>query len=251
MIDFHSHILPEIDDGAPDTETSLSMLKKCAEIGVETVVLTPHCYFFLEEDIIDFVKTRNEKYSLLKEAMIRDGGKFPKVLLGAELHLSKFHSRVDCLKDLAIEGTNYILIEMPVGKWESDLYETLYSLSLKGLRPILAHIDRYLYGHRKDFHNLFSLDLAYQVNADAFLMRGIKKKMPYFFEHGAIHILGSDMHNLSERNTRMKEAKSVLLNKYGKDYYNFIAENSKLIINNEEFNIECFEKMKFSKRMKL
>lgn len=251
MIDFHSHILPEIDDGAPDIETSLQMLKKCAEIGIKTIVLTPHCYFFQDEDIIDFINLRNEKYAELKDAIKKDGGKFPKVLLGAELHLSKFHARSDYLKGLAIEGTNYILIEMPVGKWESDLYETLYSISLKGLRPILAHIDRYFYGHRKDFHNLFSLDLAYQVNADAFLIRGIKKKMPYFFEHGAIHILGSDMHNLSERNNRMNEARNVLMNKYGKDYYDFIVENSELIIDNEEFNIECFEKMSFKKRIKL
>lgn len=251
MIDFHSHILPEIDDGAPDIEISLLMLKKCAEIGIETIVLTPHCYYFQDEDICDFITLRNQKYAELKNAMAKDGGKFPKVLLGTELHLSKFHSRCEHIKELVIEGTNYILIEMPGGKWESDLYETLYSLMLKGLRPIMAHIDRYLYGHRKDFHNLYSLDLAYQVNADAFLLRGIKKKMPYFFEHGAIHILGSDMHNLAERNNRMNEAKNVLLTKYGKDYYDFLAENSKLILNNEEFNIECFEKMKFKQRIKL
>ena len=251
MIDFHSHILPEVDDGAPDMGTALAMLRKCTEIGIDTIVLTPHCYYIQDEDISDFINLRNQKYSELKEAMKMDGGNFPKVLLGAELHLSKFHARSQLLNGLAIEGTNYILIEMPAGKWETDLYDLLYSLSLKGLRPILAHIDRYFYGHRKDFHNLFSLDLAYQVNADAFLLRGIKKKTPYFFEHGAIHILGSDMHNLAERNNRMNEAKQVLLTKYGKDYYDFIEENSQLIINNEEFNIECFEKMPFKKRIKL
>lgn len=251
MIDFHSHILPDIDDGAKDVVRSIEMLKACAENGVKKVVLTPHCYFSKDSDIRHFIIERNEKYRLLKKAIKESGEKLPELILGCELHLNKLHSRSDYLKELAMEGTNYIMLEMPMGNWESILYDTIYSISLKGLRPIIAHIDRYFYEHKEDFHNLFSLDLTYQVNCDSFIIPGIKKHMHYFFECGAIHILGSDMHNLSNRTTKMAECKKIIQDKYGEEYYKFIEKNSELVLNNKETDIHCFEKMGFWKKMKL
>lgn len=251
MIDFHSHILPGIDDGAKDINQSIKMLKICAENGVRKVVLTPHCYFSDDNDIRSYIRERNEKYRILKKAVSESGEKLPELLLGCELHLSKFHAKSEYLKELAIEGTNYIMLEMPMGKWEPVIYDTIYSISLKGLRPIIAHIDRYFYEHKEDFHNLFSFDLTYQVNCDSFLMRGIKKQMPYFFECGAIHILGSDMHNLTTRTTRMAECKDIIKNKYGEEYYRFIENNSNFVLENKEVDIHCFEKMGFWKKMKL
>ncbi len=251
MIDFHSHILPGIDDGAKDIEKSLLMLGECKKNGVETVVLTPHCYFTEDVDIRDFIINRNEKYRLLKEAIKNSGEEFPELRLGCELYLNNQHRNSAFLKELAIEGTNYIMLEMPVGEWDSEIYETIYTITLKGLRPMLAHIDRYYLEHREDFHNLFSFDLAYQVNCGAFLFSKFKKNMPYFFEHGAIHVLGSDMHNLSTRNTKMAECEKVLKTAYDMEYYNYLKRNGELIINNKETEIKFFEKMSFFKKLKI
>jgi len=251
MIDFHSHILQDIDDGAKNIEQSIKMLKLCAENGVDTVVLTPHCYYTDSDDIRRFIRERNEKYRILKQAIADSGEALPEVLLGCELHLNKLHAKSDYLKELAIEGTNYIMLEMPTGKWESVIYDTIYSVSIKGLRPIMAHIDRYYYDHQPDFHNLFSFDLTYQVNCDSFILPGIKKKMPYFFECGAIHILGSDMHNLTTRTTNMAECKKIIREKYGENCYKFISDNSRLVLANEDVNIHSFGKMSFWKKMKL
>lgn len=251
MIDFHSHILPDIDDGSKDIHQSIQMLKACAENNVTVVALTPHCYFTNDDEIKDFIRLRNEKYRLLKQAVKDSGEKLPELRLGCELHLNKTHSKSGLLKELAIEGTNYIMIEMPMGKWEPELYDCLYSISLKGLRPVIAHIDRYFFAHEKEFHNLFSLDLTYQVNCDSFIMPGIKKHMPYFFERGAIHILGSDMHNLSNRTTRMAECEKIIKSKYGEEYCKFIKLNSQRVLNNEDVDIHCFEKMGFFKKLML
>lgn len=251
MIDFHSHILPDIDDGAKSPEESIEMLKVCAENGVKTVVLTPHCYHTDENDIRNFIRERNEKFRLLKQEVEKSGLELPELILGCELHLNKVHSNSDYLKELAIQGTNYIMLELPMGKWEPVIYDTIYSIFLKGLRPIMAHIDRYYYGHQKDFHNLFSLDLAYQVNCDAFMTRGIKKKVPYLFECGAIHILGSDMHNLTSRTSRMAECREIIRTKYSENCYRYIRDNSRLVLDNKDVNIFSFGKMGFWQRMKL
>lgn len=251
MIDFHSHILPDIDDGAKNLEESLKMLKVCAENGVKKIVLTPHCYHTSDKEIKEFIRERNEKYRILKDAVSRSGEKLPELLLGCELHLNKAHANSKLLDELAIEGTNYIMLEMPVGKWKPVIYDTIYSISLKGLRPIMAHIDRYYLDHKDDFHNLFSYDLTYQVNCDSFLIPGFKKKMPYFFECGAIHILGSDMHNLKTRTTQMKKCSEIIKKKYGEHCYRFIQDNSKLVLDNKDVHIHSFGKMSFWQRIKL
>lgn len=251
MIDFHSHILPGIDDGAKDLAQSLDMLRASYEAGVRKIVLSPHCYYTSDSDIKQFIRERNEKYRLLKSEAEKSGEDFPEMLLGCELHLNKCHADSQYLKELAIGGTDYILLEMPVGKWEPRIYDAIYSISLKGLRPLIAHIDRYYFEHKKDFRNLFSLDLSYQVNCDSFLMSHIKKQMPYFFEVGAIHVLGSDMHNLSSRTTHMAECRKIITEKYGSDRYDFIERNSKLVLDNKETEVHCFEKMGFFQKIKL
>lgn len=251
MIDFHSHILPGIDDGAKDIEQSLLMLRECRKNGVDVVVLTPHCYFTDDRDIKDFICKRNEKYRMLKDAIANEKEELPDVRLGCELHLNKVHRESAFLKELAIEGTDYIMLEMPVGKWKPEIYEVIYSINLKGLHPIIAHIDRYYFDHKDDFHNLFSLDLTYQVNCESFLKPTIKKQMPYFFECGAIHILGSDMHNLDTRTTKMSECEEVIKTRYGEEYYNYIKRNSGLVLDNKETEIKIFGKMSFFKKLKI
>ena len=67
MIDFHSHILPGIDDGSSDIGESLEMLRLCVQNGVETVVLTPHCYYTDDSHIKAFIHDRNAKFRTLKE----------------------------------------------------------------------------------------------------------------------------------------------------------------------------------------
>lgn len=251
MIDFHSHILPDIDDGAKDLEQALKMLKVSAENGVKKIVLTPHCYYTSDKDIKEFIRDRNEKFRILKDAVSRSKDKMPELLLGCELYLNKAHANSEYLKELAIEGTNYIMLEMPTGIWKPIIYETIYSICLKGFRPIMAHIDRYYADHHDDFYNLFSLDLTYQVNCDSFLTPYIKKKMPYFFECGAIHILGSDMHNLTSRTNQMLKCQKIIKTKYGEHCYKFIEDNSNLVLDNKDVHIHSFGKMGFWRKIML
>lgn len=250
MFDFHSHVLSGIDDGSKSIEMSLDMLHDSFTQGVTTVVATPHCYLMEEKNISSFLKKRNDSFNLLKKAMEEDAREFPKIKLGCELRIMTPISDMGKLKDLCIEGTNYILVEMPHKKWTVDYYDYLYALLLRGMRPIIAHIDRFL-EHKKEFLNLYSMDLVYQVNADAFIKSPVKYEVSKLFEHGAVHILGSDMHDDTKRVSHMKKAYNAIIKGYGEERWDYLHQNGINILNNDDILKVNFEKKSFWETLKL
>jgi len=121
-IDFHTHILPAVDDGSKSVEESLEMLAMEREQGVETVVLTPH--FYPQSDRPHrFLDRRQRAFEKLMAA----GGaeQLPRFRLGAEVYYFNGIGSWEGLKDLAIEGTKYVLIEMPFTKWTGRMYDEL------------------------------------------------------------------------------------------------------------------------------
>ena len=250
MIDFHSHILPQIDDGAQNVKVSLDMLSESYRQGVRTVVATPHCHIKSEHDIDIFFKARELSYNMLKRAMAKDGRKFPEIVLACELQIPENIRHLDKLLPLCIENTNYILVEMPYERWSEDCYDFLYKLTLKGMRPIIAHIERFL-NKKKEFYNLYSLDLLYQVNADSFLAPLTKRNLPELFENGAIQLLGSDMHNTTRRATHMKNAVERIIKGYSENLVDYLMTNAERVLNNEQVDIVRFEKMSFLRKFKL
>ncbi len=250
MIDFHSHVLPGIDDGAQNVQMSLEMLRESAGQGVTTVVATPHCYLKREKDISEFLKKRNESHEILKEAMERDGGEFPTLRMGCELQIMKEIPDMNYLKTLCIENTDYILVEMPYTKWNVNCYDFLYAMILRGMKPVMAHIERF-WGQRSEFYNLFSLDLIYQVNADAFLSGKAKKWVAELFAEGAVHIIGSDMHNTASRTTRMGEAAKRIVSSYGEERLEYLMTNAERMLENKQPEKISFPKLSFFEKMKL
>ncbi len=250
MIDFHSHILPQIDDGAQNVQISLDMLAESYRQGVRTVIATPHCRIASEKDIDIFLEKRKKSYEILKDAIKKDQRKLPEIVLGCELQVSGNVRHFEKLLPLCIENTNYILIEMPYTRWHEDCYDFLYELLLNGMRPIMAHIERFL-NKKKDFYNLYSLDLLYQVNADSFLSPLVRRQIPELFSSGAIQFLGSDMHNTTRRPTRMQKASERIVKSYGTPCFERLMNNAALALNNEPVPVIRYEKMSFFKKMKV
>ena len=251
MIDFHSHILPGIDDGASDVKMSLDMLAKSYEQGVKTVVATPHCYLTKDEKIEHFLEKRQKSFNILIDAMKNDERAFPEVILGCELGVYREPSDVKELQKLCIENTDYILVEMPYEKWNVNNYDFIYLLKINGMKPIIAHIERY-WVQRNDFYNLFSLDVLFQVNADFFLTPNSRKKViPYLFENNALHILGSDMHNTTTRSSNMKQASEYISLKYGNDRFGYLMNNAYEVLNNNDVKKFRFPPLGFFEKIKL
>lgn len=250
MIDFHSHVLPRIDDGSKSIEMSLDMLAYSFEQGVNTVVATPHCHLTCEADVEKFLINREASYNTLVNAMKKDSRKFPDIRLGCELRVMDDIPQMNELKPLCIENTDYVLVEMPYKNWTYNHYDFLYAMLLKGMHPIMAHIERFR-EYKKEFVNLFSLDLLYQVNADSFISRPFKKFIPTLFENGAVQVIGSDMHNTTSRISRMKSAKEAIISGYGNNRWEMLMQNAHDILDNKKVTRQAFAHMSFWDTIKL
>ncbi len=206
MIDFHSHVLPSIDDGAKDVNEALMMLQDAYEKGIGVVFATPHLKVYSDGELSEALKTRDEAFEVLVNEAKQRGTLIPEVKKGFEVHLDKDITEFLDFSKICIEGTNKMLVEMPMRYWDKFATDRIEALKKKGIVPILAHIERYI-GFKKNIEKALLLDgVIYQVNADAFFgfrrMRLVKK----LFKMGKIVVVGSDMHNMAGRKNKMSEA---------------------------------------------
>lgn len=242
MIDFHSHILPGIDDGARDVETSLKMLSVCRDTGIETVLMTPHCHPMSQEKVDSFIENRDDAFELLSSTLKKQKSKFPKIIPASEVRIYNGLHKLSGIDKLCIKDTNYILLEMPYEVWKDYAFEEIYHLTRLGFRPIMAHLDRFL-DQEKYFGEFFSLDVQVQINSSAFIESGIRKKMIKLFEHGHIQVLGSDTHNLSNRTPNVETAYNIIEKKFGKEYVDYINASGNSILKNADVKPSGFQKM--------
>jgi protein-tyrosine phosphatase len=139
LIDTHSHLLPLVDHGCPDMDTSLSMAREALASGIDTVVCTPH----LSEMVPDDITMAKEVTAQLREEL-ESAGIDLKLLLGFEVDLGLAATcKVEELRQLTIEGSPAaIVLEMPYEGWPHFLDETLFRLTTWGFQPVLAHPER-------------------------------------------------------------------------------------------------------------
>jgi len=197
MTDYHTHILPGIDDGSRDVAMSLAMLRMLHQQGIDEVACTPH-YYPGPERPEDFLIRRAESYAALSEAM--DDG-MPTLLPGAEFYYYEGISRLDCLPDFALAGKGLLLVEMPFAKWETRWVDELLAIhDRKDLNLMLAHVNRYTrYAERAMLQNLAKEGVAFQINNEAFLSFFAKRRAQKLLAWDNPIYLGSDAHNLGAR----------------------------------------------------
>ena len=216
IIDFHSHILPGIDDGSQNVEESIALLRKEAEQGITHVVATPH--FYPQHDTPErFLKRRAEAETILREEMSKHTG-LPEVSVGAEVYFFSGISDCDGILPLTIDKKQCILIEMPLGPWPEKVYQELEGMYNKqNLLPIVAHVDRY-FGRFRTYgipERLSQLPVLVQANADFFLDKATRAKALRMLKKDQIHLLGSDCHNLSSRSPKLMEAVTLIEKRLG------------------------------------
>ncbi len=237
MIDFHSHILPDVDDGALNIKTSLDMINESKAQGINTIVSTSHCYPKCEESIEHFLLRREAAYKQLCNEMATSDTTFPKIHKGCEVNMLTDIAELKNICDLCIENTNYILVEMPYTPWKEWMLDSVYKLTLLGLRPIMAHIDRYTLQDIENLSNLVDFGVVFQINGELFLDKKMKKIADKIMNDSYAHILGSDMHSMNKRKPNLAEAKEAIIYRYGKECFEQMKENANCILNNEE--IKC------------
>lgn len=229
MIDFHTHILPGVDDGAASAEESSELLESLSRQGVDTVVLTPH-YYGRRRNVRTFLKEFERAYASLREAYRGE----MRLIRGAECNISTCaNSDFGELKALAIGDTNYILTELSFEKkWTEDFWERIDNLLIEGLIPVIAHTELYpaVRRHREYAVRLTEMGCLLQVNCDSLLDRTKKKILDYFFTNGLVSCLGSDTHNPQTRPPHYREAADELARRYGKTCFEGIQTQMRDIL---------------------
>lgn len=214
MVDFHSHILPGIDDGAEDVSLSLEMLKESARQGVKAMCATSHFYADRESPQ-DFLHRRKASVEELLLGARRERGKYPEVYLGAEVLYFPGMSEAQELKDLCIGRSPCLLIEPPMLRWTDMMLDEIELTGIKLNRiPVIAHIDRYMriLNDGSLFDRIGSRKILIQANASFFLHADTAKYAVEYLEEGKIHFIGSDCHNLDNRPPNMQFANEAIKN---------------------------------------
>ncbi len=211
MTDFHTHILPGMDDGSRSGKESQAMLREEARQGISTVVLTPHFYAF-ENSPAEFLEKRRRALAAL--APYREAG-MPGFLVGAEVLYFEGICNVATLDQLRIRTTALLLLEMPMCPWTERMIADVLELNRRpGFRVVLAHIERYLHLQpRGTVERLVSEGVLIQANVAFFAHWRTRHRALRMASRGQIHLLGSDCHSMGARrpnwDTLPKQARTL------------------------------------------
>jgi len=235
MVDFHTHILPKIDDGSKSVEESLAMLRAEWEQGIQEVVLTPHFYPQID-DPREFLSRRQAAFEQLQAAMGEEA--LPKLRLGAEVYFYYGMSNSEILKELVISGTRCILVEMPTTLWTERMFMELADIYNKQeLIPIIAHIDRYIRPFRTQGipQKLALLPVLVQASGSFFLLSRTRRLAMKLLKEDKIHLLGSDCHNMTSRRPALNKACEAIVKGLGESPIRRIGRLGQQILSDPDF----------------
>lgn len=222
VYDFHSHILPGIDDGAKDLSTSMEMLEKVCTQKVDIMAATPH--FYASRDRIDsFLKRRGMAWDAfffgMEEKRKQGLEDIPRFILGSEVAFFDDISRAEEIELLTYGKSNLMLLEMPFVPWtQRNIEEVAYLLQERGFRILIAHLERYLGipGNKKQVKALLELPVFVQLNAEALLDRWHRHTYLKMFAEGTAHVLGSDCHGAHHRVPNLQIGRDMIGKKKGR-----------------------------------
>jgi protein-tyrosine phosphatase len=207
-----------MDDGSKSVEESIAMLRLQAAQGVETVVATPH-FYANDETVADFIGRRRKALEALKEQLPKQS---PALRLGAEVKYYQGISRMEGLKELRIQGSKLLLLEMPMSVWTEYMVRELVELSGKsGVILVLAHVERYMHLQKQSvWDRLADSGILMQINGSFLTGVGSRRKAIALLECGMVQFLGSDCHDLTVRPPQLIKAFDVIRKKLGEDFLN-------------------------------
>ena len=220
LIDIHSHIIPGVDDGSPDMETSLGLLRMAAENGTTDIIATPHVIDVSTTLTWDSIRRSVEE--LQKEA---DRNGIPITIYpGAETELNfdllelirKDHSA------FCLAGSRYCLMEMPSLMLPPHLDDMIYELQLMDIVPVLAHPERQMQLMENPDRLLELLHKGCAAQCNGGSLTGVfgpkvQSDIRRLLDRDMVAFMGSDAHNLRHRNTNLKEAREAVTEGWGSE----------------------------------
>ncbi len=223
VIDFHSHILPGVDDGSRNLDVSCEMCDMSRSQGVDVMAATSHFYAY-QDRVDDFLSRRQKGYDQLRAEAEKRG---LTLRLGAEVAFFPGIQRADRLSDLVIEGTNILLIEMPFEPWTSAYLREIESLACgPEFQVMIAHLERFMHipGNRPAIRSLLEMPVYVQINAESLLDRRERRRLVGMFRKGEAHFLGTDSHGVHHRPPNLSEGREILKKELGQDFLDRMDE---------------------------
>lgn len=237
MIDIHSHILPNLDDGSTSFEMTLDMLRNAEKDGTNDIIATPH--FCIGYGEATYFKVKQEVINLRQ--VLKKNNININVYHGQEVY---FHNNILEFLDKGLIGTindsKYMLVELPLNKIEDNVLDILYEVNIRGIKVILAHPERYIefISNHTKINKFIDEGILFQLNSGSILGkfgRDIQKTAKVFLKSSVYNFIGSDAHNNRNRTTGLSES-IRLINKVTPSYERVFEESGKLVINNGDIN---------------
>ncbi len=254
MIDFHTHILPNIDDGARSVEETIHLIQEAKQAGFEAIIATSHYMEgYYETDVSGREIWINAIYQKLQEENFAI-----KLYLGSEIYLSdNIISLLEEGKASTINDTSYTLFEMPLNIEPLNLYHVVYEMMQAKLVPILAHPERYTFVQQDPelIYDLIEKGVLMQANYASILgyygpkAQVIVKK---FLENNMVHFLGSDVHRANTIYPKIPQILEKLTQIVGKEKLEKLTTtNPKLVLKNKRIDMEEPNKIELTLKEKM
>ena len=196
MIDFHTHILPNIDDGARDIEETFNLIEEAKQAGFNKIVLTPHYMEgYYETDVAEREVWLD---AISKNLFIKnfDG----ELYIGNEIYMSEnLIKLLENAKASTINNTSYVLFELPLNAEPLNLYDIIYEMQQYKIVPILAHPERYSFIRKEPelLYDLAQKGVLMQCNFGSIIGQygnSAKIFVKKMLENNYVHFLGTDVH---------------------------------------------------------
>ena len=215
MIDIHSHIIPGIDDGSRNMEMTLEMLRNAEKDGTKEIIATPHYLLEYGESTINDIKILVEEIN----SIVNKEGINIKIYSGQEVYFTEniienyIKGNIGTLND-----SRYMLIEFPTQKFDKNIFDILYELQIRDIVIVIAHPERYKPFIQKPalINDFIGEGYLFQMNAGSLegkFGEKAKKIANLFLANNIYNFVGSDAHNIKNRNTGLKKAMNLLKEK--------------------------------------
>ena len=205
MIDFHSHILPNIDDGSRSMEESINLIREATEAGFAGIISTSHYlqdyYECDEQERRKLLEDIDDEASKLSNNI---GMQMPKLYLGSEIYITTdMINLLEEKKASTINNTKYVLFELPMNSRPLFVKDVVYKLIEDGYRPIIAHPERYSYvkeniGFVKELKDMGALFQSNYGSIIGMYGNSAKKTVKKLLKENLISFLGSDVHKTGQ-----------------------------------------------------
>ena len=235
-IDIHCHVMPGVDDGSPDMETSLKMLQIAEKDGIVAMILTPH-HKPMHHNVSP---AHNASYKDSLKSKAKDLGLKIKLYSGNEIYYSeKVLEELEEGKICTLAGSDYVLVEFHPTNPYKAIHNAVYQLLGAGYIPIIAHVERYsdIVSHPSYIEELIGMGCYIQVNASSVMGKygfGIAHFTKKLLKKHLVHFVATDAHDTNKRAPHLQGCRNYVDKKIGADYgQRIFCDNPLSVLKNE------------------